>query len=474
MRFFCYRLKCALSAALLLVCLSSCTRKLGWGVLLWSDEERGIPSGTVLPVYVKSNIEKMWIVGVPKEYTKSGERAAKFEIPLAELDLIGGKTAAEKRAHEFGPYALTYAETLQDGLPIREASDNSARRVYRLRQGEILKILSIAQGNPAISATGEPLPGDWFRVLTEDGTRGYCFSYRLRLFEHVPGTLVSAPAENEERDAELEKVLTKTWVSEVYSNMVRNRKLDLDALSKKWGFFAGEDSGIARIYAPASAAENSRPLTATERNRPEINVTFPYTEIKSLGSRDWQFVDADGNEALLISLLSDTRLSVQYNTAAGLPRTLYFTNLSVPLDDLIVQETIRRDDLWAALLEHGMTWRSAYYGRLYFEPNKNISWTGFDRLVPQYISNLALPSGRVTLSLFLDPALEPVYSGALTVHLNNIGGGTSQTHFLYAVEEGNAVGEYGLRLELVPSNNIEDVTVKRRAPSPTILYFYAE
>ena len=476
-----YAVKPIAIAALLFMCLSSCTRKLGWGVLLWSDEERGIPSGTVLPVYIKSNIEKTWIVGVPKDYAKPGERSAKFGIPLAELDLIGGKSAAKNRAKEFGKYALTYAETLQDGLPIREAPDNSARRVYRLRQGEILKILNVAQGNPAISATGEPLPGDWFRVLTEDGTRGYCFSYRLRLFEHVPGTLVSAPAEDgDKRDAELEKVLTKTWVSEVYSNMVRDRKLDLDALSRKWGFSAGEDTGIAHIYAPATAGENAGRLaapaaaTAIERNRQETNLTFPYTEIKRLGARDWQLVDSNGSSLLLISLLSDTRLSVQYHTAAGLPRTLYFTTLSVPLDDLIVQETVRRDDIWAALLAHGSTWRSAYYGRLYLEPNKNIAWSGFDRLVPQYLSNLALPSGRASLPLFLDPALEAIYDGALSIHLNNIGGGTSQANFLYAIEEGTAADQYGLRLEFVPQDNIEDVTVKRRTPSPMILYFYTE
>jgi hypothetical protein len=461
-----------LCAVVLVAGLSSCARKLGWGVLLWSDEERGIPSGTTLPVYIKSNIEKMWVAGVPKEYVKPGERSVKFEVPLAELDLIGSKKAAEKRAREFGPYALVYAETLQDGLPIRDAPDNSARRVYRLRQGEILKILSVTEGNPAISATGTPLPGDWFRVLTEDGTRGYCFSYRLRLFDHVPGTMVSAPvAAGEDEDGELEKVLTKTWVSEVYAAMARERKLDLDALSKKWGFSAGEDTGIAHLTAPASAAATSgRPLPG-ERNRQDINESFPYTEIKSLGSRDWQFVNAEGNSVLLLSLLSDTRLSAQYNTDAGLPRTLYFTSLSVPLDDLIVQESARRDDIWESLLSHGLTWRSAYYGRINLDFNKGITWSGFDRLVPQYISQLALPTGKVSLSLFLDTALEQVYDGAFSIHLNNIGGGTSTVHFLYAVEEG-AAAEYGLRLEFVPQDCIEDTTVKRRASSPTVLYFY--
>jgi hypothetical protein len=437
-------------------------------LLLWSDEDRGIPSGTVLPVYIKSNIEKMWIVGVPREFAQAGERAVKFEIPLSVLDLVGGKGAAKKRAAEFSRYALTYAETLQDGLPVREAPDNGARRVYRLRQGEILKILEIAEGVPAISATGDPLPGDWFRILTEDGTRGYCFSYRLRLFEHTPGMLITASGDaGDARDAELEKVMTNKWVSEVYSAMVAERKLNLEALTKKWGFSLGEDTGIAHVYAPSNT-------TTRPGERQDIDVTFPYTEIRRLGNRDWQLVDANGNSVLLIGLLSDTRLSVQYNTAAGLPLTLYFTTLSTPLDDLIVQETVRRDDLWESLLRHGTTWRSAYYGRINFEPSKNITWSGFDRLVPQFISNLALPSGRANLSLFLDPSLAQMYDGALTIQLNNIGGGTTPVHFLYAIEEGSAVNEYGLRLEVVPWDNIEDVTVKRRTPSPTILYFYSD
>jgi hypothetical protein len=85
-----------------------------------------------------------------------------------------------------------------------------------------------------------------------------------------------------------------------------------------------------------------------------------------------------------------------------------------------------------------------------------------------------LPLGRVALSLFLDPSLEEAYDGALTIYLNTIGGGTTRVHFLYAIEGGNTANTHGLRLEFVPQDNIEEVTVKRRAPSPTILYFYSD
>jgi hypothetical protein len=46
----------------------SCTRLLGWGVLLWSTDDPLIPSGTVLPVYMRSNIDQVWVVGIPEEY----------------------------------------------------------------------------------------------------------------------------------------------------------------------------------------------------------------------------------------------------------------------------------------------------------------------------------------------------------------------------------------------------------------------
>jgi hypothetical protein len=155
--------------------LGACNRQLGWGLLLWSSEEPAIPSGTVLPVYIRSNINHTWVVGIPESYRSASQGTDKFEIPIAKLELVGSKNAARKRAAAFSRLALTYGETLQDGLPIRSEPDNAARRTYRLKMGEVIKILEEVDGNPPISTTGEPLSGAWYRVLTENGSEGYCF-----------------------------------------------------------------------------------------------------------------------------------------------------------------------------------------------------------------------------------------------------------------------------------------------------------
>ncbi|MDR0316633.1 MAG: SH3 domain-containing protein, partial [Treponema sp.] len=83
---------------LLAICavFTSCAR-LGWGVLLWSTDEPPIPSGTVLPVYIRSNIDKVWVVGIPDVYRKNSGGLDKMEIPLSRFELVGSRKKARQR-----------------------------------------------------------------------------------------------------------------------------------------------------------------------------------------------------------------------------------------------------------------------------------------------------------------------------------------------------------------------------------------
>jgi hypothetical protein len=426
--------------------LGSCSRLLGWGVLLWDNEDPSIPSGTVLPVYIRSNIDQVWVVGIPEGHRKAGGEADKFEIPLWQLELSGRKNAARARAAEFAEYAPLYAETLQDGLPIRENPDNSARRVYRLRMGQIIKILARVDGNPAISAAGDPLPGDWYRALTEDGSVGYCFSYRLKIFEHTGGPLALTPAAAEAppEDTELEQLLSRSWHAEWYGAMIASRRIDLEDLRKRWRFAPGADTGIAHLYLPT------------------VDLSFSYTGIQNIGSRAWRFEGAP----LQMRLQSDTVLTVQYTENGGALRSAIFVALPMELDDLISQETERRLVLFRNLYALGPSFQSANYGILSLAGNSRFTWTGNNILVPQIIPASALGSGSVDMGLFLGSDLEQRYTGAFTLRFDGIAGPGAELHFVYTVEE------QGIRIEYVPPDNLEGVTVMRRAATPTILYFF--
>jgi hypothetical protein len=400
----------------------------------------------VLPVYIRSNIDQVWVAGIPDEYRKPGRESDKFEIPLWQLELSGRKKAAQARAREFAEYAGLYAETIQDGLPIREAPDNSSRRVYRLRMGQIIKILARAEGNPAISATGEPLPGDWYRTLTEDGVTGYCFSYRLRLFEHTGGPLAASPADPAapQEDPELDRLLSLSWHADWYETMISSRRIDLEDLRKRWRFTPGADTGIAHLYLPT------------------VDLSFSYTGIQNIGSRAWRFEGAP----LQMRLQSDDVLTVQYTENGGALRSAIFVALPMDLDDLIAQETERRLALFRNLYALGPSFRSANYGTLSFTENGRFTWTGNNILVPQIIPASALGSGSVDMGLFLGRDMEERYTGAFTLRFDGIAGAGAELHFMSAVDD------QGIRIEYVPPENLEGVTVARRAATPTILYFF--
>ncbi|MDR2468630.1 MAG: SH3 domain-containing protein [Spirochaetaceae bacterium] len=430
--------------------LSGCERKLGWGVLLWANEEAGIPSGAILPVYIKSNIEKKWIAGIPREYRTANFTENKIAIPLPQLELAGSKGAAKKVAGEFSAYALIYAETLQDGLPVRSDPDNSASRVYRLRMGEVIKILSPEKGAPAISTTGEPLPGEWYRVLTEDGTRGYCFSYRLRLFDHTTGPLNFAQQQNEpEDDRLLQTVQTKIWSSQVYDDMLSSRKFDLDALTKHWRFSTGEDTGIANIYTT------------------DIDRSFQYAAIRSIGDRSWRF---DGT-SLTMTLLSDTFLKVQFIDHDGMNRSANFVALPVRIDDLIVQEQARRDALFAELFAAGPEFTSEMFGKLILTEDADFFWEGFDPLIPDYIPVSALGRGKVEIRWNLSDELAEYYTGVVSFRFKTIGSTDRDVSFLYKI--GSETGASGVvSFEYLSPEHIKDALVTGKDETPFIIYFF--
>jgi hypothetical protein len=391
------------------------------------------------------------VVGTPKEYLVKGSGVDKFEIPLAKLELAGSRKKALQRAEAFAPYALIYAETLQDGLPIRENPDNGARRVYRLKQGEIVKILGPANGTAAVGASGDPLPGEWFRILTEDGTMGYCFSYRLRLFEHSGGPLtVVQGGESAAEDHELEELLSKRWSAESYAAMVNSGRINLEELSQRWGFDPGQDTGIARVK-----VEN-------------LDRGFSYTTIRAAGSRTWRF---EGT-SLQMYLSSDTSLELRFTENGGALRSFRFAALPSEVDDLIVQETTRRAELFEVLYSRGPSYTSHNYGTLSFEENGRFTWIGYNILVPQIIPAPALESGVVDMRLFLANSLTDRYNGAFTLRFDTAGALISDPSQAVEVDFMYTLDNQGFRIEYVPGTSRDGLVVARRASSPMVIYFY--
>lgn len=493
--------------------LSSCSPLIGWGVLVWSADSPFIPSGTVLPVYIKSNIDHVWVVEIPKEYKNENSKIDKVELPLWKLKYFNNQRKAAEWAKQFAELASVYGETMQDGLPLRSEPDNNARRVYRLHGGQIVKILERVKGTPTMSGD-TPLPGEWFKVLTDDGSEGYCFSYRLRLFKNTDGKLGSTRVNTvkPQDDPVLDSVLGKIWSPDWYKDMVDSHRIDLDNFADTWGFFPSPDTGTIQI------------------SLPKLNKSYTYTRIVAAGENSWRF---DGSPVQM-TLRSNNLLAVQYTDSNGEPKTLLFTTLAAKVGDLISQETERRVSLFQALFQKGPVFKSDNYGNLTFTPDGRFTWTDNTLLVPSVIPVGAQGSGTVYMRLFLGNSLMDQYDGAFSLRFDRVSspssgnsatagspqgaaplqggadgslsvapgasaGGTSTpgasttgtsvagtpippsstpgvpsvpltssdmvVNFLYKIENS------GLRIEYAPRSVLEGTVVTHRSPSPLVIYF---
>lgn len=157
---------------------ASCKKTLGYGVLLWAIPERGLLDGDVLKVCIKSNISRVWVV--------EDENKQRFEVPLWQLTEPNRWKKKETLEAEAKACQGQYAYVCLDALPVRAEATNSSKRVYRLKMGEAVHITgeyTSADGPMEIPANGGvPLEGKWLKVVTKEGTKGWCFSYNLKMF----------------------------------------------------------------------------------------------------------------------------------------------------------------------------------------------------------------------------------------------------------------------------------------------------
>jgi hypothetical protein len=423
-----------------LALLGSCSKTIGWGVTLWYTDDPAIPAGQVVPVYVRSNIEQAWITGVPEGYRNpDGPKEQMMEVALPHLELLRSKGAAERRLAQMGDYAKTYAETLQDGLPIREFPENNARRTYRLKQGEIIKILEKAEGVVAVGTSGSTLEGEWFKVMTESGSTGFCFSYRLRTFEHETGPLDGSDQEisGTGSDRDLEILLSRVWYPDAYKAMVDSGRLDLDYLSKLYSFTPGIENNRAHLV-----------LETGEQ-------FFPYTTITKSGDRSWKF---DGS-TLELTLNSATSLSISWE-ADGKKQNQTFVTLPVSVENIINQEKERRQNLYQALYVKGPDLHSSNFGTLTLSANSRFRWEGMEEL-----GGSDLGTGIVDINYYLAGDMADRYSGALAMRFDAVAGGGRVMVFAYILDN------QGLRLELIPNDLVSRRTVSKRSPDPLVISF---
>jgi hypothetical protein len=427
-----------LFALSLLVALfaTSCAGHIGYGVMNWSIPDYSLSAGDVVPVFIQSNIGKVYVIGVG-----SGNRT-RIEVPLWQLRLYKSRSKARQAAAAMGDYRYAYATVKLDGLPIRAEPENSARQVYRLKQDQKIKILKKGEGSPVLAGKN-PLIGDWYEVMTDDGTTGWCFSYNLSLFDERETAKTVAAPQASGADPQLENLLARAWYPDSYRTMIEDSRVDLSRINPAWGFFPGGESRVARI-------ENADGVTS-----------FPYTSIAREADGTYRF---EGS-SLSAQIRRAGSLFVQYTDEAGMPHALYFASLDTTPEALIADEQARRVAVLAKVRELGPSFASGNYGVLKFPENGKFLWSGYQLLSPAVIPDGSGGGGTVEARCFLPDELAAQADGVLSFRFD---GGDRWVHFIYTFS-----GD-GLRLEQVSESNIKDSVVIARNLNPTVLFFTSE
>lgn len=424
--------------ALLMSLFISCGNRVkGYSVLLWNLPEYKLQDGDLVPVYIRSNISQVYVMG-----TSQG----KIEVPLWQLTEPQNKFKAKKTAQKYAEYRHKYASVAMDGLPMRAEPVNTAKQVYRLRKSENVKILYKGKGQ-AVYAGKNPLEGDWLRILTSDGTEGWCFSYNLRPYEtNVNGERINGEVVQEvnQADAALSEILTQIWYPDSYKAMIDSGRVDPSRINTAYNFHLDEET---------------QKLTF---NMPEVHCEWDYTgaeEDKTIATATAYKLN---DIPIVVTIRSSRYIVVRYTGESGKPEDFNLVTIEADINELVAQERERRETEYEQLYMFGPNFKSASYGSLKLNEDHTFTWMNKNLLVPGILSSTAQNKGTVQIKYFLIRSLSQAYDGVLTFSFDGM---NKEVNFFYKMEEN------GLRFEDATGAVKENNTFKERGNSPLIVFF---
>ncbi|SIP96795.1 hypothetical protein SAMN05920897_10223 [Alkalispirochaeta americana] len=406
--------------------LASCSpRIVGYAVVLWPEPGSAFSAGDILPVTETSRIQNTVTVQA------AGEAHA---LDMNRITFFDEKEPAESFSEDFEPWKDTYARSLRTALPVRAMPDRTTTRLYRLRDGEVIKILSRTEE----MSNEAGLLGYWYQALTESGITGWVFGRSIELIS-AGGRPLDASDDQDQLDRLVRDISSSVWRPVYFEDMMRSGQINLDLFSPRYGFFGDLDESSFRIVLPTYQKD------------------FSYQEYQAAGLNAVRFEEEDltlalrGNERLEVSFLLNDR-----------QRRETFLLIDDDLQEIIQEERDRRRELLEEFLSRGSGLVSTAFGSMELDEGGSLRWEGYQRLVPDILP--ASFDGRATMefSLFIAGNLRSRYDGALRLLMQN---GLSSA-FLYTLTDD------GVRFVYIPESSIDDRGVIQTEPATPIVLFF--
>lgn len=406
----------------------SCSSRIGWGVVLWTAPEGPLPAGSVVPVYIKSNIEQKYVVGVP--LAKGKDKGKKIELPLWQVELYPSRGKAAARVKAMGENVSLYMFATRDGLPLRDAPTNAAKRVYRLHEGQSVKVLEKVQGEEE-STGGKVLPGSWYRVLTDDGSQGFAFSYSLRIYDEAKEGPPALAVAKEALSGRVDLLFSRSWRPEYFQEMLDDNRVDLDYFTLRYGLFIDAIRKQVRLELPAasqlfsySSVSESKGLYVFEGSPLTVKME---SDARMVCSWTGGLSESKADEALAADASpasAPSRSPVAEAVEAGrtgASGSAAFVVLASEPRETIRLEALRRQRLLSAFVETlGSTWTAPDAGKLAINKNGSFIWKSRGQAAANFLPDSSGDSGEIAFRLFLDPSLAAAWQGAFSLRFSPV------------------------------------------------------
>ena len=373
----------AAACALLLAACGQAPR--GHGVVLWSDGGV-LPAGAVIQVVEESSIEDRYLVR-----SAGGDRGEE-PVPVERwrVRVLPDAEQATAYAARYAPFVDSYGYAARSGLPVRAEASATADIIYKLREGQVTKVLERAAQPERVGA----YENYWYQVLTEDGVAGYTFGEFLPVFE-ASGDPHAEAARLRADDPALEHLLATVWRPNYFRAMVITGRYDLRRFRAEYGLFPDPAARVFRLVTETGTRE------------------FRYQSVERVGEGRYVLHLEDDASPVRVTVRSAHRVSVSY-TVAGRQVTQVFVKLTRDVAESIAAEQARRERLYRNLVERGAVLQSSGYGTIELGPERRFRWQGFEALVPELLPAGLPGTGRMDFRYAPAPELGDSYDTVIT------------------------------------------------------------
>ena len=414
--------------ALVAVTLVSCgPRIIGHAVVLWPAAGTNLDHGAVVPVVARSEVQDqlvLWDGDI--EHTFDSWRVEFFDDDDDAIAFAG----------RFAPWRTVYGQAARNALPVRERPDRSTATVYRLRSGEVTKIITRAD-EPSDEAG---LVDYWYQVLTTEGVGGWVFGFHLELVS-ASGRALQPENENDRAARLLADISAVVWRPDYFAEMIETSRVDLTRFGTQFGLFGDLEAAAFTIVLPG------------------VQRRFTYRKARLTSGDRLEFT---GTELVLIARASD--LVAQYSVDGQEYRTV-FVAIERSVAEIVAVERERRRQALQAITRGGARLTSTTFGTIRVAANGALSWSNFDRLVPDVLPPNFTGAATIQIDQFLSNPLVGRYDGALRIAI----GATESVVLLYTLVDD------GLRLVYVPARVTRSNIVVEEPVSSVVMFFrYAD